>query len=646
LSEKLISPIRSLSQNPPLGFLLFALFLVLYSYHAAPDVTWGDSGEFAAVAATLGIAHPTGYPLYTMVGKVLTLIPFATPARTLNLFSAACSALTLWVLYRATLLLLAAWAAPKEAANAQGRPGMPAGLRQGLALFGAYTLGICPVFISQAVITEVYALTNLFQALLWYLLLRWWLEGGKLKHFFFVLGLSLAHHLTMLLFVPFFLLLMLSGFRLSGRSEKALPPALLFALPGLALYLYLPLRAAMEPALNWGDPSNLKNFLWLVQGGDFRGFLLFDPLLQHGVEYVGYLIRAHVLRLIEQFSGVWLLALIAGIGAIYVWTKGGGFRRRATPAALMFLAFLFGSAYFSFYAVADQEVFFVMTYPLVAMLSAVGLGLVIEGIGFVSRVRKRPLPLAPSREGRGDKVLPPPVAAEKRGGKRPLPLAPSREGRGDEALPPPVAGEGRGGGDALRPLPAVVLAAVFLILLPFALRSFQQSSAREDIGAKVFGEKIIEALPPGSLLLVGLHGGSCDNEIYPLWYQKWALGRGEDVVIVAANFFLSPWYRFQLPETGVWFPSREDLQAAGLLKEVELPYQRTVYGDEALVLFLQRNEPLRPLYTLSWIPAFDPHFERERVTEVPILPGSVPEYYKRLLPGDGRLFRLRPKRPA
>ena len=333
MSEKPISQIRSLAQNPPLGFLLFTLFLALYSYHAAPDVTWGDSGEFAAVAATLGIAHPTGYPLYTMVGKVLTLIPFGTPARMLNLFSALCSALTLWVLYRATLLLLGAWTAPSGAPDEPGRPGTAAWLRQGLALFAAYALGICPMFISQAVITEVYALSNLFQALLWYLLLRWWIQGDKLRHFFFVLGLSLAHHLTILLFVPFFLLLMLSGFRLSGRSEKALPPALLFALPGLALYLYLPLRAAMEPALNWGDPSNLKNFLWLVQGGDFRGFLLFDPLLQHGAGYLGYLIRAHVLRLTEQFSGVWLLALVAGIGAICLWAKGGGFRRRAAPVS-------------------------------------------------------------------------------------------------------------------------------------------------------------------------------------------------------------------------------------------------------------------------------------------------------------------------
>ncbi|NUQ01549.1 MAG: DUF2723 domain-containing protein, partial [Armatimonadetes bacterium] len=52
-----------------------ALAVVLYLATAAPTVTFGgDCGELAAAAWSLGIAHPTGYPLYLMLGKLLTLL--------------------------------------------------------------------------------------------------------------------------------------------------------------------------------------------------------------------------------------------------------------------------------------------------------------------------------------------------------------------------------------------------------------------------------------------------------------------------------------------------------------------------------------------------------------------------------------------
>jgi hypothetical protein len=59
-----------------------------------------DSGEFQLAGAVLGIAHPPGYPLYTMLARLFTLIPVGSAAYRINLFGAVCGALTLAVVTR------------------------------------------------------------------------------------------------------------------------------------------------------------------------------------------------------------------------------------------------------------------------------------------------------------------------------------------------------------------------------------------------------------------------------------------------------------------------------------------------------------------------------------------------------------------
>jgi len=72
----------------------------LYLYTLAPTVSYGgDCGELTTCAYTLGVAHPTGYPLYLMVGKLFTALPVGDVAYRMNLMSASFAALTAGVLY-------------------------------------------------------------------------------------------------------------------------------------------------------------------------------------------------------------------------------------------------------------------------------------------------------------------------------------------------------------------------------------------------------------------------------------------------------------------------------------------------------------------------------------------------------------------
>jgi hypothetical protein len=66
---------------------------VVYALTSAPGNTVWDSGEFIAAAASWGIPHPPGTPLYVTIARAwMLLFGFLSPARAVNLLSAAATA--------------------------------------------------------------------------------------------------------------------------------------------------------------------------------------------------------------------------------------------------------------------------------------------------------------------------------------------------------------------------------------------------------------------------------------------------------------------------------------------------------------------------------------------------------------------------
>ena len=80
--------------DPLLGFLVFACSLLFYSLTLTPSLSFKspDGNELATVAYQLGLAHSTGYPLYTWLGKLFTFIPLGDVAYRVNLMSAVLGA--------------------------------------------------------------------------------------------------------------------------------------------------------------------------------------------------------------------------------------------------------------------------------------------------------------------------------------------------------------------------------------------------------------------------------------------------------------------------------------------------------------------------------------------------------------------------
>lgn len=361
---------RILLRDQTIAFLLVLASLALYTATAAPSVAtiFDDSLEFQVVLPTLGIAHPSGYPLYTLLGKLVTLLlPFRDPAGRANLFSALCAAAAAGLLYLAARKL------------AGSRPA---------ALVATTAFAISPAWWSQATLAEVYALHGLLVILFIYLLLRWeeaQSSGGQrsesrgersetgfqspaanyLAAAALVFGLGLTHHRMIALLLPAALVFIFwTDPALIRQPRRWLWPLALGITP-LLLYLYLPLRGAQGiTSLDETYTAAWSGTLdWILARG-YSVFLTDNPF---GVERG---VSNFVALFLAQMGALPLLAALAGL--VETWrfsTRRSVFLLLATVAQIAF-----GAAY----KVQDIEVFFIPAFMLTALWAAIGLARVFD----------------------------------------------------------------------------------------------------------------------------------------------------------------------------------------------------------------------------------------------------------------------------
>jgi len=322
---------RRLSQ-----FLIVFTLGVVYSLTIAPDLTWShfsaDGGDLIAAVAVNGVPHPAGYPLYLLLAKFFQYLPVGSLAFRTNLFSAVCTVLAALVLFNLIREQL------RESP-----------FHDQLALLGALAYGVAPAVWAQALVTEVYALHGLLIVLCLRVFTKDNLRGGEWSRGF-VFGLAATNHLTSVLLFP---LLLLSGdikkiiLRLSGVAG------------GLLLYLSLPLRAAGNPPVNWGDASTLDGFFWLVGGAAYRGYtfqLSFFDIIDR--------MRAAAGLALEQFTLVGLFfAVYSLLGMRSV--------RVLLPTVWSASIFLIFSVVYASY---DSHVYLIVSWLCIAVWAAQGLG--------------------------------------------------------------------------------------------------------------------------------------------------------------------------------------------------------------------------------------------------------------------------------
>ena len=312
--------------------------MAVYLLTMAPGLTWAnsgaDGGDLITAAATGGVAHPSGYPLFLLLASLFQKIPIGELAFRTNLMCAIATAFA-----SVTLFAMTSRSLKPEAPFLSWLPGLASG----------FAFGLAPLIWSQAVITEVYALNALFVALILYLLespvTARFTQARKDSLIGLTFGLSIGNHVTVLFLLPVILLATIRDYstatdqawqgkdwKFSGRSFLR---TCLWIGIGLLIYLTLPLRALSKPPVNWGYPNNPGGFWWLVSGKLYQGQLLissFAPLwerlravaaifLDHfglvglTVGLIGLIVFFKPSRL--NFSTLWILAAFSTFAVVY-----------------------------------------------------------------------------------------------------------------------------------------------------------------------------------------------------------------------------------------------------------------------------------------------------------------------------------------
>ncbi len=243
-----------------IGAIVFIITAITYLTTVQPSVSFWDCGEFIASANLLQVPHPPGTPLFLILGRVFSIIPFAENiAFRVNLISVFSSVFTVLFLYLVAVKLIENYKG-RDHENLTDAAGTYIA-----AAVGALSLAFADTFWFNAVEAEVYALSTFFIAFLTYLMIKWNEEADEPDNekymimMAYLLGLSTGVHLMAVLgVVPIVMIVM---FRKYITDESALKTSgLWFALHSLILFVLAVLIWVSQTGTSAPTPNEYKEF--------------------------------------------------------------------------------------------------------------------------------------------------------------------------------------------------------------------------------------------------------------------------------------------------------------------------------------------------------------------------------------------------
>ncbi len=336
-----ILPLQVLSQQDYLtAIVLSTLTFTVYAFTAAPGVTMEDSGDFIMGVLTLGILHPPGYPLYTILGYLFSLLPFGEPAYRVNLFSALWGSLCLGVLFLILRMLF---------------------IDRLHAVFATLFLGFTTLFWSQTAVAEVYSFNAFLIGSIVFWILSYNRDKKKSQLYLILLttGLALSNHYPLVILTGLGLVFLLDRRDLHATDFIK---GLVFLGIGLTPYLYLFIQASNpELQYNFGKVSHsgmvldhiLRTIYPNVYGGTvwdkfILGFRFFHAIITNFAFASIFLF----IGIASSFVAKWkyryrllIAALLPSLGLILILTFPTDEERWAPLSAFLIPTFLFLSLF-------------------------------------------------------------------------------------------------------------------------------------------------------------------------------------------------------------------------------------------------------------------------------------------------------------
>ncbi len=478
------------------AFACGVVVLAIYIATLAPTTAFWDTSEYIAAAKVLGIPHPPGNPLFSILAHTFGLLPVAAGyAKRINLFAAVTSsaAAGLW------FLVAERWMRGLVAARGARLAAAFAGI-----LIGATSWTVW----NQSTVNEkVYTVSLLSTALVMWLVVHW--SDDKpgphrdrwLILIAYIIALSSTNHSMGLLAAPAVAIYVLfTDWRVITRWQVVLG-VLLAAAIGVSLnYLFLPIRAAQFPAINEGEPVGffspaLRDVLNRVQYGKPS---VFDRQADLPWQFANYLqywswqFARDWTRLANAAAALFTVIGLTGLVAMLRRDRRAGLAALAllgtvTVALIFYLNFKYG---FSIRAdegeklnreVRERDYFFICSFAYFGTLVAVGLGTAMQGVVDW---------LSDWRDNRSRWLAASPVLA--------------------------------------------------LALIPMFGNHLTASRA-EEYAARDFAIDLLESIEPYGILIT-----AGDNDTFPLWYAQEVEGVRRDVTLANLSLMNTEWHNRQI----------------------------------------------------------------------------------------------------
>ena len=316
--------------------------LIVYNFTLAPSVIQIDSGELASVQKLLGIAHPTGYPLFTMLGYFFLQLPiFSSDIFQANFLAAIyCSiSVGLFSKFLFEIFLI-------SKVNS-----LPETTIKLIIISSSIVLGLSTTFWFQSTSVEVYSLhLVLIISTLFLFVKAFRNDDAKFWYLFaYFFGISLSNHMTSILIIPaaVYLYFKKNSFNKNSFLFGA-RLALITVISAMIVYLYLPIRAMQEPILNWGNPIDFERFWRHFTGAQYQVWIFSS--LEASKKQLSYFIQ----NLTNEFFYIIYLPIIFGIVSLFKISK----------TVLFFTLLLtFSTILYSInYDIVDIDSYFLLTY--------------------------------------------------------------------------------------------------------------------------------------------------------------------------------------------------------------------------------------------------------------------------------------------
>ena len=351
---------------------------IIYLFTLAPSVTQIDSGELASVQKTLGIAHPTGYPLFTIIGYLFLKIPFpATDIYKANLLAAIWCSLGVYLFIKTAQFLLTGISS-LIVNNKLKNKNIAEEQKQRIetikiilpSVLGGIVLAFSKTFWLQSTSVEVYSLQIfLFISIIYTTLQAYFSKDNNIFWWIWTaiaLAFGFANHMTTILILPMIAILFFAKNKLTVPAFKRIVVMLTVFFPLLILfYSYLPIRASANPEINWGNVVNLENFWRHFTGKQYQVWLFesFDSAKKQFIYYVE--------NLPSEIFIVNLGIILLGIISSYKFSK--------IIFHSFIITFIFSVLYSINYDIVDIDSYFLLSFIILCFFSVIGFQRILSG---------------------------------------------------------------------------------------------------------------------------------------------------------------------------------------------------------------------------------------------------------------------------